>query len=269
MSQYIHGTHQDEQKRLANLNKLLNQRCLDKLDLSGTERVLDIGSGLGIFSRQLAHRLPEGKVVGIERSEDQLAAGLQLAQEEGEIDLVLFREGSAYALPLPEEEWESYDIVFIRFLLEHLNKPALALEQAYKALRPGGRVFLIDDDHANFHIAPPVGGFEILWPAYCKVYQMAGNDPYVGRRLVTLLKQAGFKNTAIDFILFGAAYDEHDFQLYAENLIGIIDQARPEIRKLLQIDDPAFDGLLGEITNWASQDHAALWYAANWAQAIK
>ena len=268
-SKYIHGTHREEQERLAALNQLLNERCLVNLTFFGEEHVLDIGSGLGIFSRMMKRKLPNGKVVGIEKESDQIKTAIEFAFLEEEAGHVEFRQGSAYDLPLLKQEWGSFDLVFIRFLLEHLSHPVIALEQAYAALKPGGKIILVDDDHANFRIAPYNRGFEKLWPAYCQVYKVLGNDPYIGRKLITHLYHAHFVNFKADFVLFGGAASEANFSLFANNLIGILQGAKAEIIQLLDISEPVFEQYLEAVQNWANLPDATLWYAANWAEAIK
>jgi SAM-dependent methyltransferase len=264
---YIHGTHEEEQDRLFILNTLLNQRCLNKIVLTGDEQVLDIGSGLGVFSRMLARTLRQGRVVGVEKSQDQLNKCLKLAQADNEADLVEFRPGGAYDLPVLTHEWGGYDLVFIRFLLEHLADPVRALLQAKKALKPGGRIILVDDDHASFQIAPFTPAFVKLWQLYCQAYQALGNDPYIGRNLVTLLHQAGFREFKIDFVLFGAAKSEQDFIHYANNLVGILKGAKNEIIKLGKVSEGEFEQDLAEIRAWSQKKDATLWYPANWAEA--
>src|SRR5688572_15383564 len=99
-SQYIHGTDPEEQRRLSWLNDILNQASLERLGLGGAERILEVGSGLGQFARGMAKRAPNGKVLGIERSPEQLAEAIRLAREAGEEQLVEFRQGDALDLPL-------------------------------------------------------------------------------------------------------------------------------------------------------------------------
>src|SRR5437879_139453 len=80
MSIYIHGTSEQEQRRLSLLNDvLLNQAMLREMNLRGDERIVDFGSGLGQFSRAMARAVPRGRVVGIERDFEQLRSAQRLA----------------------------------------------------------------------------------------------------------------------------------------------------------------------------------------------
>ncbi len=268
-SGYIHGTHREEQERLAILNQLLNDRCLAKIELNGDEKVLDVGSGLGLFSRQIGSMVSQGSVVGVEKSPQQLSTALRWAEEANEANLVDFREGSAYDLPLRSDELNTFDLAFVRFLLEHLDNPDLALRSIHAALKPGGTVYLVDDDHENFRIAPYTPAFDALWGPYNEAYHIRGNDPYIGRNLVTLLHQAGFGEFQIDFIKFGSAASEPNFHHYANNLIGILQGAREDILDITAITGRQFDQYISEIREWEKKPDAALWYAANFAKGRK
>jgi cyclopropane fatty-acyl-phospholipid synthase-like methyltransferase len=70
-SHYIHGTDAAEQRRLSTLNVLLNERCLLVARLNPGDRIIDLGAGLGQFSRAMARATGE-RVVGIERSAEQI-----------------------------------------------------------------------------------------------------------------------------------------------------------------------------------------------------
>src|SRR5947207_800400 len=147
MSIYIHGTSESEQKRLSLLNDvLLNQAMLREMSLRGDERILDFGSGLGQFSRAMARAVPRGRVVGIERDDEQLSSARRLAIEEGETNLVDFRQADVLQLDLGAE-WETFDVAHTRFLLEHLPDPLRVVKAMFRAVRPGGRIILADDDH--------------------------------------------------------------------------------------------------------------------------
>src|SRR5438552_1998776 len=104
-SSYIHGTTEEEQRRLAKLNDLINEASLKELALRGGENILDVGSGLGQFTRLLARTAGRGtRVIGIERDKLQLGEAIRLARQEGEEGLVDFRGGDAVRLLLREDE---------------------------------------------------------------------------------------------------------------------------------------------------------------------
>ncbi|HBK89571.1 MAG TPA: hypothetical protein PKM91_17350, partial [Cyclobacteriaceae bacterium] len=54
MSSYIHGTDPIEQARLSKLNELINARCIALMPVKAGDKILDVGSGLGQFTHQLA-----------------------------------------------------------------------------------------------------------------------------------------------------------------------------------------------------------------------
>src|SRR5438034_11829721 len=108
---YIHGTSDEEQRRLSLMNDvLLNPASIREMALRGDESILDFGAGLGQFTRLMAHAVPRGRVVGIERNEEQLAGAYRLAKTEDEAKLVEFRRGDVLNLELAREEWGSFDV---------------------------------------------------------------------------------------------------------------------------------------------------------------
>ncbi len=266
MSQYIHGTHQEEQARLARLNELINNLSLHELHLQGGERILDVGSGLGQLARAMARVAGPGKVVGIERSPEQLAQAKRLAQEGGEADLVEFRQGEATQLPLRKEEWGTFDLAHTRFLLEHLANPLDAVKAMVKAVRPGGRIILEDDGHDVMRLTPEPPGFGVLWNAYLRTYDRLGNDPYIGHRLVTLLNQAGATPQRNTWLFFGACQNQANFQPLVENLIFILVGARERILSGALLDDLVFDQTIASMEGWRQRPDAAIWYAISWAE---
>src|SRR5437763_10856832 len=97
---YLHGTHPEEQARLARLNDLMNEGSLRELRLAGGEAILEVGSGLGQMARAMARAAgPAGRVVAVERSPEQLARAEHLARAAREGSLVEFRTGDAADLP--------------------------------------------------------------------------------------------------------------------------------------------------------------------------
>jgi ubiquinone/menaquinone biosynthesis C-methylase UbiE len=263
---YVHGTDEAEQRRLAGLNRLLNRASLEAIAPRGGERVLDLGAGLGQLSRDLGRAVGRaGRVVGVERSVEQLAAARRLAWEAGEADLVDLRLGDASDPPLAPQEWGSFDLAHARFLLEHVPDPLAVVRAMIRAVRPGGRVVL-EDDHDLLRLSPALPEVEALWVAYCESYRRRGKDPDVGRRLVTLLHEAGARPRANRTIFFGGCAGHPDFDALVLNFAGILQGSRSELAELGLADGGQVDRALARIAQWRRLPDAALWYSICWAE---
>jgi SAM-dependent methyltransferase len=264
---YIHGTDPTEQARLSRLNDLVNARSLGALALRGGERVLDLGSGLAQLARGMARQ--GATVVCIERSREQIAEAKRQAEAAGEADRVEMREGDALAPPLRAEEWGSFDVAHARWILQHLSDPLAATRVLVRAVRPGGRVVVEDDDHPLLRIWPEPPGLSILWDAYMRTYDRLGHDPYVGRRLVSLLHEAGAAPVRADLLWFGACAGERDFDGYALNLIRIFEGAADAIRDAGGLDRATFDAAMESLGTWRQLPDAVMWYGISWAEGRK
>ena len=108
------------------------QQLLAPLD--GSERALDSGCGAGALAFALAPFV--GSVVGVDLSEDLIAAGRELAPPNCEVVV-----GDATALPF---EYGSFDIVGCMRVLHHARRPELIVSELARVTRPGGRILLVD-----------------------------------------------------------------------------------------------------------------------------
>ena len=273
-AEYIHGTAPSEQERLSTLNQLMNEGSLREARIRPGERIVDFGSGLGQLSLQMA-RAAGVKLLGIERSEEQLGRSERH-------ELLDLRQGTAEAPPLRDDEWGRFDVAHARFILEHVQEPLAVVKQMVRAVRPGGRILLEDDDHDVLRLHPEVAGLAELWTAYIRTYERIGCDPYVGRRLPQLLQQAGARPVRSTFIFFGACAGEPTFAPLVANLAGVIESARGQLlggagspgdgrspQGAATNDAAEFDETLARLRAWAQRPDAALWYAIFWAEGVR
>jgi SAM-dependent methyltransferase len=157
-------------------------------------RVADLGCGVGMVTALLAELVgPEGLVVGIDASAEQLAEARGLLNGGGAN--ARFVEGSATDTGLPHG---SFDLVYCRFLLIHLTEPERALREMRALLKPGGILVCEDGDLTASGSEPPsaLGAFADLWG---RLGPSRGVDYTLGRRLFQMVLAAGFPEPEITF----------------------------------------------------------------------
>lgn len=265
---YIHGTRPEEQRRLSVLNRLLNEASLRQMRVRSGERILDVGSGLGQLTRALARAAgPEGSVIGVERDPEQMDEARRQATADGEGNLVEFRVGDAVDLPLGDDEWGTFDLVHARFLLEHVPDPMAVLRAMVRAARPGGRIVLEDDDHDVLRFFPELPETRRLWEAYFRTYARFGRDPYVGRRLVSMLHEAGASPCGNTWLFFGSCAGSPDFGAMVANFVGVLAGAREAVLAGGELTESEIDAGIAALESWRERPDAALWYATCWAEA--
>ncbi|NNL97779.1 MAG: methyltransferase domain-containing protein [Acidimicrobiia bacterium] len=153
-------------------------------------RVLDIGCGPGSITIGLARYVSPGDTIGIDQSEEALAAARRLA-DEGRVTSVRFEQADVYELPFEDD---SFDVVYGHQILQHLADPVAALVEAKRVLRTGGYVAVRDADYGSMthHPHSPMIG---RWlEAYHEVARGNGGEPDAGRRLLEWVQAAGYEH---------------------------------------------------------------------------
>jgi ArsR family transcriptional regulator len=114
--------------------------------------VADLGSGEGLLSELLARRAK--KVIAVDNSEKMVAFGANKAKKNGLKNLE-FRLGD---LENPPIDAQSVDLVILSQALHHAADPEQTLQSAYKILKPGGQLWLLDLMKHNFEKAHELYG---------------------------------------------------------------------------------------------------------------
>jgi SAM-dependent methyltransferase len=162
----------------------------------------------------------------------------------------------------------SFDVAHARFVLEHVRDPGLVVRNMVRAVRPGGRIILADDDYETLRLWPELAGLAAVWRAYRRTYDRHGNDPCIGRRLVQLLHHAGAGPTGNTFVFFGSCAGQADFAGFVANLVVVVLEARDDIAAT-GVAPAAVDALVDELGRWQRRPDAALWYGIFWAEGAR
>jgi len=142
--------------------------------------VLDVGCGPGSITRGFVPYVGDGRVLGVDAEPGQFPA-------ESIVDMI---GGSVYALPVAEE---SVDVVFAHALFEHLARPADALRELHRVLRPGGALALSTSDWSRARLRPKTANVTAALRGHYLLRRRAGGDPFAGKHIADHVSAAGFR----------------------------------------------------------------------------
>ncbi len=112
---------------------------MNKADAKVRERILDLATGPGEPAMSLARLVgPDGHVTGVDLSEKMIELATQVARER-RLDNAEFRVMDAEHLAFPDE---SFDAVVSRFGFQIFTQPEAVAKEAYRVLKPNGRIAL-------------------------------------------------------------------------------------------------------------------------------
>lgn len=190
---YVHGYDPRENDRLQNqAGTLVELLHWDTSYPAGT-RVLEAGCGVGAQTLTLARRSPAARITCLDLSEASLAQAKRQA-DAARLTNVQFQQADIFALP---HQPESFDHVFVCFVLEHLVRPIEALDALRAVLRPGGTITVIEGDHGSAYFHPDSQAAHEAIRCQADLQRAAGGNAMIGRELYPLLTTAGFSDVRV------------------------------------------------------------------------
>src|SRR5215471_12089582 len=150
---YLHG-HHDSVLRSHRWRTAENSAGYLLPRLRPDARVLDVGCGPGTITADLAARVPDGEVIGIDAARDVLAQARQEAERRGQRN-VRFGTGDVYRLDFADG---TFDVVHAHQVLQHLTDPVAALREMRRVCKPGGIVAARDGDYGGIFWFPAEPG---------------------------------------------------------------------------------------------------------------
>ena len=149
-------------------------------ELRPGQNLLDVGSGPGTITVDLAERIAPGRVTALEATEDALAL-TRAEAERSRCPTIDFAVGDVHALDFPSD---SFDIVHAHQVLQHVADPVAALREMMRVCKPGGVVAARDGDYSGFTWFPESPGLDRWRELYLAAARANGGEPDAGRRLL-------------------------------------------------------------------------------------
>jgi len=190
MAYAISEQNLERQKLLARIMGPVTDRLLESLPLLLASRCLDVGCGMGESTRQLAGKLDNVvELIGMDQDPDliEVARSVPCAAD----GRITFQQGDAAHL---EFEDQTFDFVFARYLLHHLDHPQAVLAEMLRVCKSGGMVAVQEPDCAKQYCYPESWAYEKIPDIYGRLFANA----FIGRQLYSLFQQLGCPSPHID-----------------------------------------------------------------------
>jgi SAM-dependent methyltransferase len=184
---YVHGYHPRETERLGDQARTLVDLLHSDTAYPHGSRVLEVGCGVGAQTITLARRSPGARFTSIDVSAESLAEARRRTERAGLTNVEL-RQADMFALPFAGE---SFDHVFVCFVLEHLSRPVEALRILERLIRPAGTITVIEGDHGSTYFHPDSAAARDAIECQVRIQRDAGGNALIGRQVYPLMVEAG------------------------------------------------------------------------------
>jgi ubiquinone/menaquinone biosynthesis C-methylase UbiE len=193
MSTYIHGYDPAENLRLQDQASTLSELLHSDTSYPAGSRVLEAGCGVGAQTITLARKSAGARITSIDISESSLAEAKRKTAEAG-LTNVQFQQADIFHLPF---EPDSFEHIFVCFVLEHLTRPLDALQELKNLLKAGGTITVIEGDHGSAYFYPDSEKARKAIQCQVELQRRAGGNANMGRELYPLLCKAGYGSVRV------------------------------------------------------------------------
>jgi len=193
MNNYVHGYSEKELKRLQDQANTLDELLHYDSIFPENSRILEAGCGVGSQTKIIAPKNPSCHFTSIDISETSLEKAKTMIQALN-IKNVMLQIGDISNLHF---EAESFDHIFVCFVLEHLPNPVEALLKLKKVLRKGGTITVIEGDHGSAYFYPRSEAAQKVINCQIQLQALHGGNALIGREIYPLLCKAGFSDCLV------------------------------------------------------------------------
>jgi len=196
------------------IHRIWKDAMMDWLAPRPGQHLLDVAGGTGDIAFRFLKRAGTGHVTVLDLTEEMLIEGRMRAEAAQMAESLGWVAGDAMALPFADN---SFDVYTISFGIRNVTRPTAALTEAYRVLRPGGRLMVLEFsripndmmqwayDLYSFHIIPRIGqaiardrdSYQYLVES---IRRFPDQDSFAG-----MIREAGFGQVRYRNLSFGVA----------------------------------------------------------------
>jgi ubiquinone/menaquinone biosynthesis C-methylase UbiE len=172
----------------------LEKKMFDHLGISADKEIIDVGCGPAFFANEVYNAYKPKKLHGLEIAENLIEIA---NRENSHVSAMSFTQGSVYQCPFEDN---SFDLAYSRFVFQHLDQPQKGVNELKRIIRPGGKVIIEDIDDGLLFLEPTPPSFEKVQSTSEKIQKDLGGDRLVGRKLFSMMQNAGFSKVSIQYL---------------------------------------------------------------------
>ena len=185
---YVHGYDHRENMRLQDQASTLVELLHFDTSYPAGSRVLEAGCGVGAQTVTLARNSPNALITSVDISETSITEAKRNVAAAG-LSNVQIEQANIFDLHYGPD---SFDHIFVCFVLEHLVNPIMALQVLGRHLKRGGTITVIEGDHGSAYFYPDSEAANRAIHCQVELQRKAGGNAMIGRELYPLLLEAGY-----------------------------------------------------------------------------
>ena len=196
------------------IHRIWKEAMMDWLAPRPGQRLLDVAGGTGDISFKFLKRAGSGHATVLDITENMLIEGRSRAETDQILDSLDWIVGDAMSLPFADN---SFDVYTISFGIRNVTQPQEALNEAFRILRPGGRLMVLEFsqipvplaqkayDLYSFNVIPTMGKL-ITNDRSSYQYLVESIRKFPDQEtFLSMVQHAGFKNTSYRNLSLGIA----------------------------------------------------------------
>ena len=185
------------------VHRIWKEVMMDWLAPRPSQKLLDVAGGTGDISFKFLKRAGSGHATVLDITENMLIEGRKRAEANQVLDSLNWVVGDAMALPFADN---SFDVYTISFGIRNVTRPQEALNEAFRVLRPGGRLMVLEFSQIPVPLAQKAYDF-YSYNVIPRMGKLIANDRDSYQYLIesirkfpnqetflSMVRQAGFEN---------------------------------------------------------------------------